>query len=35
MRLWMPIGAVVVCLVLVACNGDKSQELLETAEFEE
>ena len=35
MRLWMPIGAVVVCLALAACNGDKSQELLETAEFEE
>ena len=28
-------SAVVVCLVLAACSGDKSQELLETAEFEE
>ena len=29
------IGAVVVCLALTACSGDTSQELLETAEFEE
>jgi hypothetical protein len=34
MTRWMHIGAVVVCLVLAACTGDTSQELLETAEFE-
>jgi hypothetical protein len=28
-------GAVVVCLALASCSGGKSQELLETAEFEE
>jgi hypothetical protein len=35
MTRWMHRGAVVVCLALVACSGDTSQELLETAEFEE
>ena len=35
MRLWMHIGAVVFCVVLAACSGDKAKELLETAEFEE
>ena len=35
MTRWMHIGAVMGCLALAACNGDKSQELLETAEFEE
>ena len=35
MKQWIHIGAVVFCLVLVACSGDKAKELLETAEFEE
>ena len=36
MTRWMHRGAVVVvCLALAACSGDTSQELLETAEFEE
>jgi hypothetical protein len=35
MQRWMHSGAVVVCLVLAACSVDTSQELLETAEFEE
>ena len=35
MRRWMHIGAVVFCVVLAACSGDKAKELLETAEFEE
>jgi hypothetical protein len=35
MTRWMHIGAVMGCLALVACSGDKSQELLETAQFEE
>ena len=35
MRLWMHIGAVVFCVALAACSGDKAKELLETAEFEE
>ena len=35
MTRWMHRGAVMVCLALAACSGDKSQELLETAEFEE
>jgi TolA-binding protein len=35
MKQWMRIGAVVFCLVLAACSGDKAKELLETAEFEE
>ncbi len=35
MTRWMHIGAVAVCLALAACSGDKSQELLETAQFEE
>ena len=35
MRQWIHIGAVVFCVVLAACNGDKPKELLETAEFEE
>ena len=35
MRPWMHIGAVVFCVVLAACSGDKAKELLETAELEE
>lgn len=35
MTRWMHRGVVVICLALAACSGDKSQELLETAEFEE
>ena len=35
MRQWIHVGAVVFCVVLVACSGDKAKELLETAELEE
>jgi TolA-binding protein len=35
MRPWMHIGALVFCVILAACSGDKPKELLETAEFEE
>jgi hypothetical protein len=35
MKSWMHIGAVVFCIALAACNGDKPKELLETAELEE
>ena len=35
MKLWMHIGAVVFCIALAACSGDKAKELLETAELEE
>jgi TolA-binding protein len=35
MRQWIHVGAVVFCVVLAACSGDKPKELLETAEFEE
>ena len=36
MRQWIHIiGAVVFCLVLAACSGEKPKELLETAELEE
>jgi len=35
MRQWIHIGAVVFCVVLAACSGDKPKELLETAELEE
>jgi TolA-binding protein len=35
MRQWIHIGAIVFCVVLAACSGDKPKELLETAEFEE
>ncbi len=35
MKPWMHIGAVVFCIALAACNGDKPKELLETAELEE
>lgn len=35
MRLWIHVGALVFCVVLAACSGDKPKELLETAEFEE
>lgn len=35
MTRWMHIGAVVFCIALAACNGDKPKELLETAELEE
>jgi TolA-binding protein len=31
----MHIGALVFCVILAACSGDKPKELLETAEFEE
>ena len=35
MKPWMHIGAVVFCMALVACSGDKAKELFETAELEE
>ena len=35
MRQWIHVGAVVFCIVLAACSGDKPKELLETAELEE
>ena len=35
MRPWMHIVALVFCVILAACSGDKPKELLETAEFEE
>lgn len=35
MRQWIHVGALMCCMALVACNGDKPKELLETAEFEE
>ncbi len=36
MRQWIHIiGAVVFCVVLAACSGEKPKELLETAELEE
>jgi hypothetical protein len=36
MRQWIHIiGAVVFCVVLAACNGEKPKELPETAELEE
>ena len=35
MRQWINVGAVVFCLVLASCSGDKPRDLLETAEFEE
>lgn len=35
MTRWIHAGAVVVCLALASCSGDKPKELLETAEFEE
>ena len=35
MTRWTRIGAVLLCVVLAACTGDKPKELLETAEFEE
>ena len=35
MRYWIHIGAIVFCVALAACSGDKAKELLETAEFEE
>jgi Tfp pilus assembly protein PilF len=35
MRTWMHIGAMLFCIVLTACGGDKANELLETAELEE
>jgi TolA-binding protein len=35
MRQLIHVGAVVFCVVLAACSGDKPKELLETAEFEE
>ena len=35
MRQWIHIGAVVFCVVLAACSGDKPKELLETAELED
>jgi TolA-binding protein len=34
-KLWIHIGAVLFCLALAACSGEKAKELLETAEFEE
>ena len=35
MKQWIHVGALVFCVVLAACSGDKPKELLETAEFEE
>ena len=35
MKLWMHLGAVVFCIALAACSGDKAKELFETAELEE
>ena len=35
MRRWIHLGALVLCVVLAACSGDKPKELLETAELEE
>ena len=35
MNRWMHIGAVVFCIALTACSGDRPKELLETAELEE
>jgi hypothetical protein len=35
MRQCIHVGAVVLCVVLAACSGDKPKELLETAELEE
>jgi hypothetical protein len=35
MKRWIRIGTVLICVVLVACSGDKPKELLETAELEE
>jgi TolA-binding protein len=35
MRQWINVGAVVFCLVMASCSGDKPKELLETAELEE
>ena len=35
MKPWIHIEAVVFCVVLASCSGDKAKELLETAEFEE
>jgi len=35
MTRWMQIGAVVFCIALSACTGDKAKELFETAELEE
>ena len=36
MRQWIHIiGAIVFCVVLAACSGEKPKELLETAELEE
>ncbi len=35
MRPWMHIGAVVFCVALASCSGDKAKDLLETAELEE
>ena len=35
MTRWIHIGAVVFCIALAACTGDKAKELFETAELEE
>lgn len=35
MRPWIHIGAVLFCVALAACSGDKAKEMFETAEFEE
>jgi TolA-binding protein len=35
MTRWIHIAAMVGCLALAACSGDKPRELLETAQFEE
>jgi hypothetical protein len=35
MTRWTQIGALLFCIALAACTGDKAKEMLETAEFEE
>ena len=35
MRQWIHVGAVIFCIILASCSGDKPKELLETAELEE
>ncbi|MEY4703838.1 MAG: hypothetical protein RL042_21 [Nitrospirota bacterium] len=35
MRQWIYAGAVILCVALISCSGDKPKELLETAAFEE
>lgn len=32
---WWMLGSAALCLMLAACSGDKAEELLNTAQFEE